>query len=449
MKNIFYFVTALSLLLGCKEDSYVANFDKLPQERAAEQIALVSSTLTGSPNGWVATLPTQAGGGYGFYMNFENNQDVLMYGDITTTAASTSAKSYYRVKQDMGTELVFDTYNYISLLNDPNGTLGGASKIGYSSDVEFTFDKISGDTVIFIGKKYRQPLKLLKATAAQKTSFLAGAYNTAIEKFKTFFTNTANPYIEIGTGANLIKVGVSINATNNLAAGKRTNFLGVLADGKTVKSAQAKYAFTIDGADILNGGIVYEGVTFVKYLWKDATTLALYDNTGKEYIIKSNPTPLVPFHLALGISYVNIAVPNATTYPGWGADFISQRALAASGVATFSVGGSPLSLTTMTFTFNAAAETMNLNVVTPYATGSLTLLYPYKFTKTANAVYKFNSTGPSGNAATLANVMGPLLAQRINVDTFTFEYFVHPTTGALLGQFRSVEHPTFTFTGTI
>jgi hypothetical protein len=452
MKKLLFFIVALSIVIaGCKKSSYVAKFDKTPQERAGEQIALVSSILTSAPNGWVATLPTQAGGGYSFYLAFDNQQNVTMYGDLTDPSATVAGKSYYRVKQDIGTELVFDSYNYIAMLDDPNAAiLGGASKIGYSSDVEFTYERSTADSIVFLGKKYRQAFKLVKATAAQKTAYLDNAsYKTAIDKFKSFFVTTKNPYIDMGAGATAIKVGVSVNATNNLAAGKRTSFLGVLADGKSIGNSTSKFAFSLDGAGILDGGLVFNGVTFVRYTWKDATTLALYDSTGKEYIIKSSATPIVPLHLGLGVSYVNVVVPSATTYPGWGADFISQRALAATGVTTFSVGGSPLSLGSMTFTFNAAAETMNLNVITPYAATSLTLLYPFKYTKSASNVYKFNSTGPAGNAASLAGVMGPLLAQRINVDTFTVDYFVHPTTGALMAQFTSVEHPTFVFTGTI
>ena len=126
MKRIFLCIAVLSIMISCKKTSYVAKFDKLPQERIAEQLSLVSNALSSSPNGWVATLPTQAGGGYGFYISFDKELNVSMYGDMTATSSSVLGSSYYRIKQDMGTELVFDTYNYISILNDPNANPWGS-----------------------------------------------------------------------------------------------------------------------------------------------------------------------------------------------------------------------------------------------------------------------------------------------------------------------------------
>nr|WP_199082204.1 DUF4302 domain-containing protein [Pedobacter sp. ASV19] len=74
-------------------------------------MALVSNLLTSAENGWIASLPTSAGGWYGFYVSFDKDQDVKMYADMTDQSAAQVGKSYYRIKQDMGTDLVFDTYD--------------------------------------------------------------------------------------------------------------------------------------------------------------------------------------------------------------------------------------------------------------------------------------------------------------------------------------------------
>jgi hypothetical protein len=333
MKRLIYFMAILFMMISCKKTSYVPAFDKSPQERAADQINLVSTTLTGAPNGWIATLPTQAGGGYSFYMNFDIQENVIMYGDLTDASATTSIKSYYRVKQDIGTDLVFDSYTYISMLDDPNAAiLGGAAKIGYSSDIDFIYDRSSADSIVFTGKKYRQSLKLVKATAAQKASYEAAGLKTAIDKFKNFFTTTANPYIEIVSGAATLKAGITINASNNLASGKRMSFTGLLADGVTTASGLSKFAFKIDAMELLGSGLVYQGITFVKVAWKDATTLAMYDSTGKEYIIKSNPTPLLAFKTLFkfngafnGIMISGRTLPAGVT-SGWNTLWASQIA---------------------------------------------------------------------------------------------------------------------------
>ncbi|RZL63803.1 MAG: DUF4302 domain-containing protein, partial [Pedobacter sp.] len=441
-----FYIAILSVIISCKKTSYVPVFDKTPQERAADQINLVSTTLTGAPNGWVATLPTQAGGGYGFFITFDNQQNTTMYGDMTNESASTVGKSYYRVKQDIGTELVFDTYNYISMLNDPNGTLGGASKIGYSSDIEFTFDRINGDSIVFIGKKYRQKFALVKATAAQQATYTAGAYLTAIDKLKNFFSTVKFPYIDITSGASTIKAGVSLNATNNLSAGKRASLTGVLADGITVASGSNKFAFNLSGADILGDGITYQGIKFVKFLWKDATTLTMIDKDGKEYVVKSSPTPITPLHLLIGSAYGTVSLPNATTFPGWGADYVARRATAANAMLN---GGYSLRLENMVYTINNISKKMTLRINMPQNATQYVGTVNYTFTKTDAGVYKFNYVDADGNGAICVQFMTALLAQRINVDTFTVDYLVHPTTGALLAVFTSVQNPTFSFSGGI
>lgn len=446
MKKIFLCIAVLAILISCKKTSYVAKFDKLPQERAAEQIKLVSSTLTGATNGWIATLPTQAGGGYGFYMSFDNSSNVMMYGDMTGTSSSTSGASYYRVKQDLGTELVFDTYNYISMLDDPNtSVLGGASKVGYSSDIEFTFDKIVGDSMIFIGKKYRQPFKMVKATAAQKASYVAGEYKTAIDKFNAFFSTTKNPYIEIVSGSTTLKAGISFNTSNVLASGKRVDFTGLAADGKTVVSSNAKFAYTIDGVTVLNTGITYQNISFVRFAWKDATTLAVYDSTGKEYIIKSAPTPLLPAYLLLGAKFTTVTLPNGTTYPGWSPDFVTRRAAANS--ATLATPYN-LRLDQMAFIFDAVNKKLILRCDIYQGTTRFVGDLPYTYTLSTTGVFKFTAGVATGNGALIAVAMGPITTQRLNADTFTLGYFTNPNNGATLVSFTSVENPDFSFTGT-
>ncbi|KQM78864.1 hypothetical protein ASE74_12965 [Pedobacter sp. Leaf216] len=327
MKRFLYLIVLLSVMMSCKKTSYVAVFDKTPQERAADQINLVSTTLTSAPNGWIATLPTQAGGGYGFYFTFDNQQNVTMYADMTSASAGTVGKSNYRIKQDIGTELVFDTYNYISILDDPNAAiLGGASKVGYSSDIEFTFDRVNGDSIIFVGKKYRQPFKLVKATAAQQASYTSGGYNTSIDKITAFFNTNKFPYIQVVSGSTTLKVAVSPNFSNNLASGKRMDLTSVLADGKTIGTAATKIAHTLDGLSLLNGGLVFQGITFVRMAWKDANILALYDSTGKEYIINDNGVPILDINLLWGSKYVGLRSEFKQVNPGTstaGADIIN------------------------------------------------------------------------------------------------------------------------------
>lgn len=434
MKRLLFFIALLSTLISCKKTSYVAKFDKTPQERAGDQIELVVTTLVSSPNGWIATLPTAAGGGYSFYINFDNQQNVTMYGDLTDASATTVGKSYYRVKQDIGTDLVFDSYNYISMLDDPNSSvLGGASKIGYSSDIDFIYDRSSADSIIFIGKKYRQPFKLVKATAAQKASYETAGLKTAMDKFKSFFATIKNPYIEIVSGANTLKAGMSVNVTNSLTIGKRVSFTGVLADGVTTAGGTSKFAFKLDGADLLGSGLVYNGITFVKMAWKDATTLAFYDSTGKEYIIKSSPVPLTPLALLFGFPttfpYKKLTIPSSGLPTGVTSGF---NAVYTQMQALFVSSGRSVVSTTFSLTSNSV-----FLVEITYLSGTTTFIASatYNYTKVGDVITLDNIAVPNVNWPTRAVQIKPLsdymLTGPFKIDWVSSTNPASPTLGGL------------------
>ncbi|MCY1534856.1 hypothetical protein D9M68_702400 [compost metagenome] len=163
---------------------------------------------------------------------------------------------------------------------------------------------------------------MVKATAAMKASYEGGEYKAAIDKFKAFFADTPYPYIDVASGSSTLKAGISSDFTNVLATGKRFTFTG-LAANSSVSKADAKFAYTLDGGRLLGKGLVYQGITFVRIAWKDATTMAVYDSAGKEYIIKSSPVPLTPF-------------PNLFNYNGtYNGIFISGQTLPAGVTSEF------------------------------------------------------------------------------------------------------------------
>lgn len=446
MKKILYlFVTCLALA-SCQKDSFVSDFDQKPEERMAESIAKVNTTLTSSPNGWIATLPTNAGGAYGFYMNFNANQDVTMYGDLNDNTSTKLGTSTFRVKTGLGADLIFDTYNYISMLADPNASVfGGVTGTGLKSDVEFTYVRSSADSIIFVGKAYRQPLTLVKANAAQKAIYtVTDGYKTAINKIKTFFTTTSNPYIEVNAGASVLKVGLALNATNTLATGKRLNLTGVLADGKTVSAVTQKFAFDAEGVSIVSGGLVWEGITFVKMRWKDATTLALYDSTGKEYIIKPSVSPLVPLYQLWGTKYNGMLSEYKTIYPATttkGADILNYFH---NGLISAITGGFNFNYGRINFVWNTTNKRLTINGFTSQngGTSGWTTAIIYNYTVTDAGVFKFTlNTAASGGYAT--NPLSKLHAFML-ANTVTFDYYVD--NGNLYGRMTSVEDPTIVMT---
>lgn len=315
MKKVILFISILSVifLTNCKKESFVAKFDELPQERLSEQMKLVRDILTQADNGWIGLLPTGSGGGYSFYMTFDTAQFVNMYADLTDESAATFAQSRYRVKADMGADLVFDTYNYITLLNDPDpGAFGGVIRDGFKSDLDFIYDHSSEDSIVFLGKRYRQPLIMVKATAAQAGIYKDGGLLTKMNGFKEFFEQNSNAYVELDGG---IKTAVEPNSTNSLENGKRVTLTALMDDG-SVKSTVAKFAYTIDQMAILDSGATINGVNFTSFKWKDANTLAAITASGKEYILKNNPTPILPLFRLWGSKYSGMYSDYKEFYPG-------------------------------------------------------------------------------------------------------------------------------------
>ncbi|TDG38025.1 DUF4302 domain-containing protein [Pedobacter changchengzhani] len=445
-KYIYLFLFFLAGLAGCKKSSFQPAFDKTPDERRGEEVSLVNTQLIASPNGWVATLPASAGGGYGFYLNFDNKGNVSMISDINSQSASTQRASTYRVIAGLGATLIFDTYNYISFLQDPNpATLGGAQGRGFSSDVEFTYVRANADSLFFTGRQFRQPLVMVKATASQKTAYLGGGLKTSIDNIKAYLAGNPNPYINIVSGSSTIQVGITLNVTNDLLTGKRVSYGVVSADKRTVDLGAGKFVFTLLGAEIIGDGLVYGNVKFTKISFKDANTLAFYDSTGKEYIVQASPTPLVPLSLLLGKTYSKVALPNATTFAGWSPDFVNRRASAANNLFN---GGYSLTLENIDFTFDGNNKTIEMKIAIPqYGTRYEANLY-YNYAIADDGTIKFTYTGPDNvNGPLVVTAMAPITSQRLNTNNFKMDYSTDPVTGKLLGKFTSVENPNFSFTG--
>lgn len=425
------------MLSSCKKSSYVPKFDEPPEIRVGKQIALVREALTTAPNGWIATLPTGAGSGYGFYMSFDDKEVLTSYADLTDVSAKKEIISTYRIKQDAGIDLVFDTYTYLTWLNDPDpSTYGGAAKTGYMSDVDFIFKRISGDSILFTGKRYRQTLTLVKATAAQQTSYKTGGYKAAIDKLKAFLVDNQNPYIEIGT----LKAGLSLGNTSKLI-----NLTGEKADG-TVNSQSSPFAFTLGGADALAGGFSYEGINFIRLGWKDATTLALYDQAGKEYLVKNATLPLLTLDQLWGSKFTGIYSDYKTINPGTttaGADILNYfyNNLTVPSViginATFNYGD-------LSFVWDVNNKKLTLNAFVSQNGGgsgwSTTTIYNY--TRDASGAYTFTvNAPPTGGYATNLQVK---LHNFLLTNKVVFDYYL--SDGNLFAKMSSVTNPSIVMT---
>lgn len=151
MKKSLIYIVAIFSLLACDKSS-IQYFDKNVDERINENISDITKTLSKNENGWILTVNSANAGGINHWVKFKDNKRVEMLSDVCTYLPAYSESSQlikessYNIKAVQNIVLLFDTYNYIHILSDPEGTVnGGKNGTGLVSDFEFSFfdtDKI-------------------------------------------------------------------------------------------------------------------------------------------------------------------------------------------------------------------------------------------------------------------------------------------------------------------
>ena len=313
-KSIIYGLILLVSISSCQNNDLDLVFDQTPDVRMKAKLDSINKALISAPNGWKANVGTGLKGGYGFYFTFDDQQVVKMVGDLTNESMSTLQESNFRVKQDNGATLIFDTYNYITMLNHPDPSVfGGTIREGLRSDLEYRFKRSNADTMVFVGKRYANELVLVKASADEKAKYTSTAYLEAINQTKEFFNTNENPYIEFSEGGQNYQMGIAVALTN-----KTIEFASLEAD-KSTSAASGKYAFSLEGGDIINGGVKYRGITFLYLKW-DSGKLYMVDDKGVKYELKNSATPILPLYKLIGSKYAGFRSPYLTYFPGTSED---------------------------------------------------------------------------------------------------------------------------------
>ncbi|WP_160292056.1 DUF4302 domain-containing protein [Pedobacter lusitanus] len=433
---IIYALLSIGVFSGCKKNNEILVDGERPEDRVAEALTKYSDQLTDSPYGWKAYLYPAGGGGFSFYLNFTKKNRVTMYSDLDNGPATTAKESSYRLRASMNPSLVFDTYNYMHILADPDARVfGGTPGWGLYSDFEFNFGVQTGDTLKLTGKLLDSKLVMVRATKAEQDAYNNKGLLTSLVTSTDYIAANSTLYTNIDGAVNLQTIFDYFQKKMTL----------VWDDKGTISSAISPFVFTLNGI-LLQDPVSYKGKLLREFIW-DAATQGFYTTVdGKRFDLKSSPSPLLPLNALIGINYTSVTVPNGTTYPGWSADFIARRAKAASGTLT---SGYNLRLDKMALVFNVNQSMLTLTADVYQTANKFLAIYPYSYTKTPAGVYKFTLGAMNGNASVIATAMAPLLSERLGADTFTLDYFTNLTNKQVLGQFKSVEHPDFAFTGTL
>ena len=290
-KNFIYAVMLLLGLTACRKTEVEDIFYASPEQRMTDTLNFIRGELKNAPYGWKAGFATGLKGGYGFYFQFDADQNVSMLSDYSTTSGADLKKSTYRVSPTNTPSLLFDTYNYISIMQDPvPGVAGGTAGQGYRSDIEFIYVGKRGDSLLFKGKKYSYPLTLIKLSQNEQQLYL----NAGINSYKTNFAAAYNnnymfSYLSGGQNGNL---AVDIDY-----AGKAVKFSYVNASGSVTSIVTSPFYYTTSALNLVRSYYVPYNGKLIKALTYQGNKIQLIFTDGTTTELASQNSPLYKLDL--------------------------------------------------------------------------------------------------------------------------------------------------------
>lgn len=270
-----FILLALVIMQSCrKDDKYV--FNESPNARVTASLEQYQKILTDGTTGWLGILypagdTTKA---FSFYFKFDTQNRVSMLSDFTDSFATKPRESSYLLKALQTPALIFDTYNYLHVLADPNPSAsgnGGSVGEGLSSDFEFAFDSATTkpDALTLIGRKRNSILKLRKLSSSEAATVAAsglqaGRLFSNISKYLQYFKR--------------ITINGTVYQMNVNTEGRTIIFSWVDASG-TLHTLTVPFSYGVDGvifsAPVTLGG---QSIAGLNNLTWDASNLSMTFN---------------------------------------------------------------------------------------------------------------------------------------------------------------------------
>lgn len=432
MRNFLIYTLVLLAIsvTGCKKEPVDLTFGAQPEERISERMDELRSLLTDSEYGWKGYLITGLGN-YGFYFNFEDQTTVQMVSDLTTETSAEPSSSTYRVIWAMNAALSFDTFNYITMLQEPSSYYGGIAPLGYLSDVEFDYIRASGDSVYMAGKKYGLPLVLTPVTQQEQEQYLNQGYTESIHKTQEVLSNTENAYVSIDSAGTTYKVGISINNTDKLIGGSYVDL-----DNK-IQTSEMVFIYDLDGMDFLIGLDIL-GTKFVR-AEREENRLALIDSLGERYELRSNEQPIIPLNQSIGVQFSSLSSPYLTYFPGTspaGMEILERfHEGLGSGTTGFTFNHGNINLS-----WDRANNRITLGGFSSQDNGAsgwtTTIVYDYAFDENTEVFTLTKRSGPtSGYTGSILDQLDEFLLN----SAFKLEYYTQD--GTTYGMIKGVDRP--------
>lgn len=434
MKKFLIYIGLLTgLMYGCKKDNDPVLVD--PDTRLSAELEKDKALLLSAPDGWLATIYPKGGKGFSFYFKFAAAGTVNMISDFNVTTAGTAAESTYRLKALQRPTLIFDGYNYIHMPADPNSAVSGGSStaLGLTSDFEFAFTGVVGDTVKFEGTFNKNYMSMVKLSSAQAQTILAGGLKKMIDDANTAVTGKV---LFIMLNNKQIPVSLSVSGKSVSIAGQTSS----------------AFAFGLNEL-ILKNPLKFGTYSFDRVYWEPTDKYFYFLNGTAKVMIEISPAPLPlettpALHTVLGTRWTSMQI-NVANLSDLSADFMAKYNAANAGLATYQNAGRYIEYITLLFNANGTV-TFQIRYRNPSSpTSFFNADFIYNMALDANTgIAKFTlAAPPAGNANTIRTYVVALTDYFASA-SFKIAYIAAGApSGATVGGFLNQTTPSSFFYG--
>ncbi|WP_211999677.1 DUF4302 domain-containing protein [Chitinophaga sp. HK235] len=420
---------------ACRKDNDGSVFGVKPEERMNTTLKAYKSQLTGGANGWKAYLFPEGGQGFGFYFKFGENNRVNMLGDLSAATGQNQSESSYRMAAMQRPSLVFDTYNYLHLLSDPNeNVFGGIRGRGYDSDFEFGYDSTRTDTVFMTGNAKMSKMILVRASAGEEAAYKAGGLNYIRDAVEDYVAGHSTLYTTTADGK---KIQTVVNPNS------RTFSLVYEQDGN-LKTESTPYAYTLTGF-LTKNPFQIDKNTYQEAFFDPVKQVFYLKGNGKNIEFQEANGPIFALHLLLGIGYDQIVTSDATQgafSPGY------KKLWDAAKAQMPNLGFPNLQLAGIDIIFDTQSQLMGVNVRVTQAPNNFSGMYIFDYTKNKDGHFSFAMQDIKGEIPSLIYPAMKGILDKLGTGKYRVDYFSMPG-NTQMAQLIGVDDPAFIMGGSL
>lgn len=393
----------LFLFASCdkKQDNI---FSQSADERLSETLQEYQQTLESSPNGWLLSINTKTNGGYRFWVSFSDATKVTMLSDLdydinsSGTTSKTPQESTYRLKGLLAPSILFDTYNYLHVLADPDKSMNGATAngTGLESDFEFSFLKQDNGRLYLQGNFNSCIAFMDPVTPAEIQSISDGGLKSVFAGMTNYLKKVQFPSVKIGNTKMLAKPNT-----------RKTDFVYLDASGNLVEKTTGSYLdLKSETTDAYTSDVYFFepvsllGETFTGMKWDAAKDCYMMTGEKQNYEIFDNEVPPYPLNLGPNQTftklYLDVAKMEGTIPQAFMDQIYNPARKALNGN-----GGRDIVYVQCTFNLNAVSSKPQMELIIRYkntAGSQYSATWQYAYTTNADGTITFTDRKQTGSS---------------------------------------------------